>query len=102
VETLFEWDSHKASANLRKHGISFAAARLIFADPHAVIEQDRIVEGEPRWLAIGVVPGRTTMLAVAHLWDERQGQNTIRIISARRANKTERRSYEEQAGENFD
>jgi uncharacterized DUF497 family protein len=101
VETAFEWDAVKAASNLRKHGVSFEVARLAFADPRAVFEQDRIVEGEERWQAIGMVRA-TTVLSVTHLWYETEEVSTIRIISARRANRRERRAYEEQDGKNYD
>jgi len=91
-ETDFEWDAKKAATNLRKHGVSFEIVRLAFADPNA------IVDGELRWLIIGIVPGRSTMLSVAHLWRESDLRSTIRIISARRATRSERRIYEDQIG----
>jgi uncharacterized protein len=101
VETSFEWDPTKAAVNLRKHGVSFEAARLVFADPHAVFEQDRVVDSEMRWQATGLIRA-TTMLVVTHLWEEAQDMIVIRIISARRANRKERRAYENQDGKNND
>jgi uncharacterized protein len=44
----FEWDPAKAQTNARKHGINFETARLVFADPFALVEQDRIEGGEYR------------------------------------------------------
>jgi uncharacterized DUF497 family protein len=60
-------------------------------------EQDRIVNGEKRWQAIGVVDG-AVMLLVAHAVVEEGSVEAIRIISARRANRMERRRYEEENG----
>jgi uncharacterized DUF497 family protein len=97
VDTAFEWDAVKAAANLRKHGVSFEVARLVFADPRVILDQDRTVEGEVRWQAIGMVRA-TTVLAVAHLWRETEDGSAIRIISARRASYRERRAYEDQDG----
>ncbi len=91
---LFEWDKAKADQNLQKHGISFELAKLVFLDPYALVEQDRIEDGEPRWRTIGLVGGMV-ILFVAHTV-EQQGQHEIaRIISARRATRKERIRYEE-------
>ncbi|MGD0293971.1 MAG: BrnT family toxin [Terracidiphilus sp.] len=97
MKTRFEWDHAKASASLRKHGVSFETATRVFADPYAFFEQDRIVDGELRWQAIGVVDG-LVLLMVAHTVHERDEVEEIRIISARRANQKERRRYEEENG----
>jgi uncharacterized protein len=94
VATEFEWDLEKAAANRAKHGVSFETATRVFADPNALIEQDRVVDGEPRWQAIGVVEG-ALMLLVAHTVHEEGDTERIRIISAREAERRERRRYEE-------
>ena len=78
----FEWDPSKAASNLRKHGVSFQTAVLVFADPKALVVQDRVENGEERWQAIGVVAGHFT-LVVAHTVREQDGTEVIRIISAR-------------------
>ena len=90
----FEWDPAKALTNLRKNGVSFEMATLVFADPFAVFDQDRIEGGELRWLAIGRVGG-FRLLVVAHVMRVRDEQEVIRIISARRADRREKRRYEE-------
>jgi uncharacterized DUF497 family protein len=46
---LFEWDAAKAASNERKHGVSFDDATLVFLDPYALIDQDRIEDAELRW-----------------------------------------------------
>jgi hypothetical protein len=97
MKICFEWDPAKASANLRKHGVSFATATRVFTDPYALFEQDRMVDGECRWQAIGVVDG-LLMLMAAHTVRELDGVELIRIILARRANRQERRRYEEEIG----
>lgn len=89
----FEWDAGKADANIRKHGVSFETARLVFADPFHFSEVERIADGEVRWRTLGVVGG-FTLLVVAHTWREANGGEVVRIISARRAEKHERRRYE--------
>jgi hypothetical protein len=97
VKTRFEWDPAKAASNLRKHGVSFQTAVRVFTDPYALVEQDLIENGEERWQTIGVVEG-VVMLMVAHTVDEEGDIEVIRIISARRANRKERRRYEEENG----
>jgi uncharacterized DUF497 family protein len=97
VTARFEWDPAKAVSNLRKHGVSFETAARVFADPHALVEQDRTEDGEERWQTIGVVEG-VVMLVVAHTVREEDKIEVIRIISARRANRREGRRYEEENG----
>ena len=91
----FKWDSAKAGFNLRKHTLSFEAAAEVFDDPFVQIEQDRIVDGEQRWQAIGQTLGSILTVVAYATWDDEQGTEIIRIISARRAEKHERRRYEE-------
>jgi len=93
----FEWDPAKAASNLRKHGVSFPTAPRVFSDPYALVEQDRIENGEERWQTIGIVDG-VVMLLVAHTVRQQNGIEVIRIISARRADRRERRRYEEENG----
>jgi uncharacterized DUF497 family protein len=90
----FQWDPAKAQSNLQKHGIAFEDVIQIFYDPLTLREQDRHVAGEERWQAIGVI-SRYTIVVVAHAtWDNEQGTEVIRIISAREAEPYERRRYE--------
>jgi hypothetical protein len=84
------WDARKNRVNKRKHRISFETAILVFDDPFHVTTQDREVEGEVRWQTIGMVNG-THILLVAHTLDEEQ--DSIRILSARKATRQERRIY---------
>jgi uncharacterized protein len=97
MNARFDWDPIKAASNRRKHGVSFQTAVLVFADPNALVVQDRMENGEERWQAIGVVEGRF-MLVVAHTVREQDHLEVIRIISARRANREEKRRYEEENG----
>lgn len=90
----FVWDESKDSANQQKHRLSFETAQLVFDDPFHVSRQDRIENGEQRWQTIGLVHG-VVLLLVAHTYTEADGHETIRIISARKADKTERRIYAE-------
>jgi uncharacterized protein len=99
MSTWFEWDLAKAAINLRKHAISFDIALRVFADPFALTEQVRIEGGEQRWQTLGIVEGYL-LLVVAHTVreDEEDGQpiEIIRIISARAADRKERRRYEQE------
>lgn len=84
----FEWDQRKASSNLRKHGVDFADAATVFEDERALtIEDDR--HGEDRFVTLALdAQGR--LLAVAYTL---RGDR-IRIISARKATRSELSHYE--------
>ena len=90
----FEWDPAKAISNWRKHGVSFDTARLAFADPYALTRQDRVEGHEYRWQTIGMVKG-VALFFVAHVDREEDGEEVVRIISARLADRSERRRYEQ-------
>jgi uncharacterized DUF497 family protein len=88
----FEWDEGKAAKNRVKHGISFEEASTAFADPLSITIGDPLhSEEENRFVLIGKSEWFNT-LVVVHL----EKNDTIRIISARKANKKERKAYEEQ------
>lgn len=92
---MITWDERKSRANQKKHGVSFEAAQLVFEDPLHVSRQERYEGGELRWQTLGIADG-VVLLMVAHTWrDDQSGDETIRIISARRATKMERKVYEE-------
>jgi uncharacterized DUF497 family protein len=91
----FVWDDEKARANLRKHRVSFETAARVFTDPHALTVQDRIEGGEYRWQTLGMVDGITLLLVAHTLGEDPDGEEVIRIISARRANPKERKRYEQ-------
>jgi uncharacterized protein len=97
----FEWDAEKNRVNQQKHeGIAFESAALVFDDPHAIFRKDRIVTGEQRLHAIGAAA--RAVLLVVHVYrmeNEHDKEETVRIISAREANKRERRIHIRQAGE---
>jgi hypothetical protein len=87
----FEWDSAKAAANARKHGVSFEEAQSVFYDEFAVqFFDDDHSSDEERFLLLGMSTG-ARLLLVCHC--ERDGGNVIRIISARRATKRESAFY---------
>lgn len=95
MKTRFVWDSVKAESNLRKHRVSFETAARVFADPFAVVEQDRIENGEHRWQTLGVVDGCLLRLVAHTVLDDEDGTEVIRIISARRAEPKEKKRYEQ-------
>ena len=87
----FEWDSTKATANARKHGVSFEEAQSLFYDEYAVQFFDEDHSGdEERFLLLGMSTG-ARLLLVCHC--ERDAGNTIRIISARKATRRESTFY---------
>jgi len=95
MKTRFEWDTGKAESNLGKHRVSFETATRVFADPFAVVEQDRIENGEHRWRTLGVVDGALLLLVAHTVRDDEDETEVIRIISARRAEPKERKRYEQ-------
>ena len=98
----YEWDEDKNRLNQRKQGISFEMAALVFEDEDCLVRPDRTGEtGEQRWLAIGsarIEPDAAVILLVAHVYrEESNGEEIIRIISARKAEKNAIRRYREPA-----
>jgi uncharacterized DUF497 family protein len=90
----FEWDDQKNASNLKKHGVRFETAARVFIDPWFVMEEDREVEGEMRWRTIGKVDGEMLLLVIHLLAEDGEGDELVRIISAREAAPKERRRYE--------
>ena len=92
---IYEWDPTKATANLRKHKVSFAEAASVFLDPLALTFSDPDhSDDEVREMTIGF-SSRQRALFVSHC--ERDGR--IRMISARRATRKERLQYEERSAD---
>jgi uncharacterized protein len=90
----FEWDPNKAEANLAKHEISFEEAMTVFADPLARIfpDEEHSVD-ELREIIIGHSVGQQLVLVNFTSID-----NRVRIFSARKATRRERKDYEENVG----
>jgi uncharacterized DUF497 family protein len=82
-----EWDNNKAASNLIKHKIDFEDAKNIFLDPNRLEREDKRDYDEARIQVIGIV----NQVVLFVVYTKRNGKN--RIISARRANKNERRQY---------
>ena len=91
MEIEFEWAKRKASANLRKHGISFDEARTAFFDESAMLYHDPDhSDQEDRFLLLGNSFKLNTVV-VCHCF--RESESKIRIISARKADKSEQTEY---------
>lgn len=92
-EIVFEWDENKNRKNKVKHGISFEEAETVFYDEEAlVIDDPEHSEEEERFIILGL-SDRTNLLVVCHCY--RASDTVIRIISARKATKTESQYYGE-------
>jgi uncharacterized DUF497 family protein len=85
----FEWDSEKARTNARKHDVHFADAVAVFEDENALTLPDEESEAEERFVTLGR-DGFGRVLVVVYTW---RAEN-IRVVSARRATKRERATYE--------
>ena len=88
----FVWDKFKAEANLQKHGVEFEEAATVFRDPLLLVIPDlEHSQVEERWIALGT-SSHQFLLVVVHT----ETDQSIRIISARKAEPKERRDYEKQ------
>lgn len=85
----FEFDPAKAAGNLRKHGVPFSDAEGVFMDPLAAHRVDPDSAGEERFVAVGTGSTGAVLVVVYTI-----RADAIRLISARRASRSERRSYE--------
>lgn len=86
MKYIFEWDSHKAKTNHKKHHVAFETATTVFKDEHAIsIFDDEHSDDEERWITLGM-DALTRVLVVVHLYFKIENDIcTIRIISARKA-----------------
>ncbi len=90
----FEWNEEKSIHNLQKHGVSFEEAKEVFEDPFHISKLDhRFDYFEERWITLGSTK-KDKILVVANMFFDENGEEIIRIISARRANQKERKFYE--------
>ena len=88
----FEWDTNKNKENIKKHKISFEEAKEVFYDDNAILFDDPDhSDYEERFLIIGRI-NNLNIYVVSHCYRENDG--VIRIISARKATKNERETYE--------
>jgi uncharacterized DUF497 family protein len=87
----FEWDDRKAALNLKDHGVAFEDAEFVFYDIGRIETYDRREDyGEDRWATIGLV-----WSAVLYVVYTVRDDETIRLISARKADANERKQYHE-------
>ena len=88
---LFEWDTKKSESNRKKHGVAFEEAATVFGDPLALTFNDPDHSGEElRWVTFGL-SATGHLLVIAHT----DRTSKIRIISARKATRGERKIYEQ-------
>lgn len=81
------WDEAKRQSNLQKHGLDFVDADKVFNSPMVLFEDNRVAFGEQRMIALGLL--KTLIVVVVHVEDD----ETIRIISMRKANRDETNLY---------
>jgi uncharacterized DUF497 family protein len=94
---MFSWDAAKALRNHEKHGITFEEAATAFGDEEAVEWEDQEHPGpDRRWKLVGFSLLGRAILVVYEPRRLKDGKETIRIISARQANRMERASYARQ------
>ena len=89
---IFEWDEEKDSSNQTKHGVSFEEAKTVFFDDYArLIPDPDHSDKEERFILLGF-SSLIRLLVVCHCY--RKNDEVVRIISARKATKTEKKQYE--------
>jgi uncharacterized protein len=90
-DIAFEWDEKKNATNIKKHGISFVEAQTAFADGNGLLINDPDhSEDEERFILLGL-SSSLHLLVVCHVY--RKDESVIRIVSARKATRSERRQY---------
>ncbi len=92
---LFIWDPEKAEANYRKHKVSFEMAQTVFDDPLHLSLLDQKECGEERWVTMGQAANAKILIVVHTFKEDHDGEEVVRIISARKATKREEKNYEE-------
>jgi hypothetical protein len=89
----FEWDAEKERINIQKHGINFEQASYVFSDPFALNKyDDEHSYDEDRWVILGQSLNEV-IIVVVHTFNDDDGLELVRIISARRATKREHDTY---------
>ena len=92
IDLNFEWDENKNHSNQKKHGVSFEEAKTVFADELGrLIPDPDHSEGEERFILLGI-SSSLRLLVVCHC---ERNKDSIRIISERKADKPERKQYED-------
>ena len=91
----FEWDPAKARQNARKHRVTFERGATVFLDPNALsLFDDQHSEEEERWITLGL-DETGVLLVISHAYHEEAEQSArVRLISARKATKNEKKQYQ--------
>ncbi len=91
-----EWDEKKNKENIKNHGVDFKEAADVFEDPLSASALDKRFDyHDERWITFGITKSGK-VIAVGHLyWLSNDGEEHVRIITARKATKKEREQYEE-------
>ncbi len=91
----FEWDDEKEKINIIKHGIAFRTAELVFGDVNRIeiYDEAHSTLEEERYITIGAIDEVMLVVTVVYTPRENNGDDVIRIISARKATKAEREEY---------
>lgn len=94
----FVWDKVKSKLNKSKHGISFELAKRVFEDPRLLSWMDNRFDDyqEERWITLGCIDGLTIIIVIHTFRSNDNGEEIVRIISARKATKREREIYDKQ------
>ena len=92
----FIWDKHKNTINVKKHGLDFSDAFKVFESPMLVGLDERAEFGEDRWIGIGLMANRVVVIVFTE-----PDENTIRVISFRKATTDERKRYEQEYKNRF-
>jgi hypothetical protein len=91
---VFAWDARKAARNLKKHGVAFEEAANVFVDPDALEWEDMVHSREEnRFKRLGISSQGRVLILVYAYWRAKDGKETLRIITARRASPKERAAY---------
>lgn len=91
---IFEWDEAKRFINLEKHGVDFVDASKMWDGIMLVAEDTRREYGESRYVGTGRIEGRVMVVVYTN-----RSENVVRIISLRKANSRETRSYENETNQ---
>jgi len=92
MNNVFEYDKAKSKSNKEKHGIDFESAKIVWEDKSALIAATKQIEDEKRFIIVGKIVEKTWSIIFTYR------QETVRIISARRARKEEVEQYEKNKG----
>lgn len=92
----FEWDEQKNQANIKNHGLDFGDAYEVFDHPMLVNLDDREDYGEDRWAGIGLMDRHVVVIVFTE-----PEEDTIRVISFRKATSRERKRYEQAYEDRF-